>query len=100
LLSGGLFGLAAVFPPIYTGALMNGQGLAGLVVSISDILTLLSESPTNFCDSTSSTNSSATSTCGDFYVETSALAYFLIATIILASCIVAFFVLQNLSITQ
>ena len=26
ILSGGLFGLAAVFPPRYTGTLMNGQG--------------------------------------------------------------------------
>lgn len=33
ILSSGIFGLGAMFPPAYTAALMNGQGLAGLFVS-------------------------------------------------------------------
>ena len=35
LMSGGVFGLAGVFPPICTQALMSGQGLAGVIVSLS-----------------------------------------------------------------
>ena len=41
LLSGGVFGLGAGFPPEYTQAIMSGQGLAGTVVSISEIGTQL-----------------------------------------------------------
>ena len=34
LLQGGVFGLASRFPPKYTQALMGGQGIAGLTVSV------------------------------------------------------------------
>jgi len=34
LLQGGVYGLAGRFPPVYTQALMGGQGLAGLSVSV------------------------------------------------------------------
>ncbi|RKP20169.1 hypothetical protein ROZALSC1DRAFT_21635 [Rozella allomycis CSF55] len=41
ILQKGLFGLAGEFPPIYTQAIMNGQGIAGLVVTLSAIFTTL-----------------------------------------------------------
>jgi hypothetical protein len=87
-----------VFPPAYTGALMNGQGLAGLVVSLSDIITLLFSDGSKFCDLVEEDNE--TVTCQSFEVNYSAFAYFLLATVVLASCILLFFVLRNLSITQ
>ena len=43
-LSGALFAATAQFPGIYTSALMSGQGLAGAMVAIFNILTLLSAS--------------------------------------------------------
>ena len=94
ILSGGLFGLGAMFPPAYTGALMSGQGLAGLIVSLANVLTLLASSPTDEC------GDSDTTECSDFSVDYSALAYFIIATVILGFCGVAFFVLQNLNFTK
>ena len=44
LTSIGVFGLASMFPPIYTQAVMSGQGLAGAVVAISQMLTLIAGS--------------------------------------------------------
>jgi equilibrative nucleoside transporter 1/2/3 len=94
VLSGGLFGLGATFPPAYTGALMSGQGLAGLIVSVANVLTLLASSPVDDCKD--DTNAE----CIEFSVDFSALAYFIIATVILGFCGVAFLVLQNLDYTK
>jgi equilibrative nucleoside transporter 1/2/3 len=97
ILSGGLFGLAAIFPPHYTGAMMTGQSLAGLVVSVSDILTLVSgKMDPSFCASSSTESES----CAAYKTDFSSLAYFLIATFILASCAWAFFALQSMRITK
>ncbi len=40
-LQSGVFGVVSMFPPIYTQAVMSGQGLAGAIVAISQILTRL-----------------------------------------------------------
>ena len=45
LMSGGVFGLAGIFPQICTQALMSGQGLAGVIVSLSSIFTTLAVAP-------------------------------------------------------
>merc|ERR1711871_1240278 len=34
LLQAGIFGLAGRFPPVYTQAVMSGQGVAGMAVSV------------------------------------------------------------------
>jgi equilibrative nucleoside transporter 1/2/3 len=88
ILSGGLYGLAAMLPDNYTAALMNGSGLAGFVVSLSSILTLLAEKSSGFCDNTEETTV-------DCIKETSysALAYFIIATFILLTCASSIFYL-------
>eukprot|EP00981_Chlorochromonas_danica_P010864 scaffold3486_cov185-Ochromonas_danica.AAC.11 len=80
LLSGGLFSLGAMLPPAYTGALMNGQGLAGLIVSVSAILTSWAASAPDNC-----TDDNAEDDDGEcsYSLNVSALAYFLIATFIL-----------------
>jgi equilibrative nucleoside transporter 1/2/3 len=80
-----------MFPPVYTGAIMSGQGLAGLVVSLSSILTTAS-APTSvdYCD-----DAVVEDNCSS-KISYSALAYFTLATLILLSCIVAFILLRHL----
>jgi len=94
LLSGGLFGLGAMFPPVYTAALMNGQGLAGLIVAVSGMLTSLASAPIDDC------NDGADDSSCDQKIDYSALAYFIIATIILLSCILAYMALGQLHFTK
>ena len=86
VLSGGLFGLGAMFPPVYTAALMNGQGVAGLTVAVSSLLTSLG---TSAVDSCSDDNAGDDGDCPQT-LDYSALAYFIIATLILGTCIFAF----------
>ena len=94
-LSGGLFGLAAVFPPAYTAALMNGQGLAGLTVSIADVLTTVAQpQPPGYCDDDEIAGAEANECT--YVVNYSALSYFLIATLVLFSCIAIFYALRKL----
>lgn len=97
ILSGGLFGLGAVFPAHHTGALMGGQGVAGLGISISSLLTIwaTAENP-NFCDVLDDLTTD--SDCKDI-TDYSAFAYFSIATLALLSCIGAFLVLIKLPYT-
>ena len=95
ILSGGLFGLAAVMPPIYTGAVMNGQGLAGLTVSLASMFTIIATKPEDTC----SDDGGGSSDCS-YVVDYSALAYFLIATVALLTCVGVFEILCNLPFTQ
>lgn len=94
--SSGLFGLGAMFPPVYTGALMTGQGLAGLTVSISEILTLLAGPASDDCGDD---NNDGADECS-FSVDFSALAYFIIATFVLITCISAYLLICNLPFTM
>lgn len=96
ILSGGLFGLAAVMPPVYTGAVMNGQGLAGLTVSIASIVTILAADPVDNC----STGDADTGDTCAYDVDWSAFAYFSIATFALLTCVMVFEVLCALPFTH
>ena len=96
ILSGGLFGLGAMFPPAYTAALMTGQGVAGLTVAVSSMLTSLATTPVDEC---SDDNAGDDGDCVQS-VNYSALAYFIIATLILLSCIIAYLGLGNLEFTK
>jgi len=97
ILSGGLFSLGAMFPASYTGALMNGQGMAGLTVAMAALLTQLAYAPDDDCqDDGAATDDGACEQTIDY----SALAYFLIATIVLVSCFFAFYWLRNLTFTK
>jgi equilibrative nucleoside transporter 1/2/3 len=96
-LSGGLFSLGAMLPPAYTGAIMNGQGLAGLIVSVSALLTMLAATEIDTCDDDK--NGDDAEDCSQ-YVSYSALAYFLIATFVLLSCAMAYYWLQRMAFTR
>lgn len=95
ILSAGLFGLAAMFPPMYTGALMNGQGLAGLVVAVSSVVTIAAAAPIDYCDDDATDDGS----CPE-KLDYSALAYFIIATMILLSCISTYIWMARLPFTK
>jgi equilibrative nucleoside transporter 1/2/3 len=98
VLSGGLFGLGAIFPAHHTGALMGGQGVAGLGISISSLLTIwATPENANYCDVLDDLISD--SDCQDI-TDYSAFAYFSIATLALLSCIGAFLVLIKLPYTS
>jgi len=52
----GLFGLANYFPQMYTGAIMSGEAIAGVIVTVLRITTLLSGPPDpNFCTNSDTT---------------------------------------------
>jgi equilibrative nucleoside transporter 1/2/3 len=89
VLSGGLFGYGAVFPARYTGALMSGQGLGGLTVALASFFTILATKRVDYC------NDDDAEDC-EFIDDWSAFIFFLLATIILVSCIAAFWVLEAL----
>jgi equilibrative nucleoside transporter 1/2/3 len=93
VLSGGLFGYAAVFPPSYTGALMSGQGLGGVTVSLASLLTIAATKRVDYCSDDDE------GTC-DTTTDWSAFMFFTTATIILLSCIVAFWTLEALPFSK
>ena len=74
LVQGSLFGLGSLFPSSYMGAIMKGQAIGGVVAAIANIATLAASS-------------------GPL---TSALAYFIVAQVIMVACLLAFFVMQRL----
>jgi equilibrative nucleoside transporter 1/2/3 len=96
-LSGGLFSLGAMLPPAYTGAIMNGQGFAGLTVSVSALLTTLAAAPIDTCDDDDLNKDDDECVQSISY---SALAYFLIATLILLTCSMAYFYLKKMPFTR
>jgi len=99
-LSGGLFGLSAIFPQSYTAGLMAGQGLAGLMVSLSDVFTsLATKQPEDFCGDDDVEIATSVTDC-EYDINYSALAYFTIATFVLLSCAWLFYVLQKLPYTE
>lgn len=115
--------MTAMLPSLYTGSLMNGQALAGLAVSLASILTSLSEPPVDTCSDDSKGATSLMNTtllvlsCCDDYallplpalddskettqsISYSALSYFIIATLVLLTCIFTFLVLSRLEFTK
>lgn len=93
VLSGGLFGYAAVFPPKYTGALMSGQGLGGLTVALASFCTIWATKRVDYCSDDDSGD------C-EFTDDWSAFTFFMLATVILISCIAAFWVLEALPFSK
>ena len=98
VLSSGLFGLAAIFPTTYTGAVMYGQALAGLLISLASLFTTLAGNDKTVCNTTSVDNDEVV----DCLTSTnfSAMAYFLIATLVLVSCSLLFGILNKLEFTK
>ncbi len=101
-LNAGFFSLSGVFPPSYTGAMMSGQGLAGFSVALTGLLTQMAGPVQDgFCTSTDTTtdDTAAPAECVDDTTNWSAFSYFTISTVVLASCIVLFFILMKLPFT-
>jgi len=98
LMSGGVFGLAGMFPPNCTQALMSGQGLAGLIVSLTSILTTLGASADDGCDNDSVDDGEPD--CKRYVIDWAAFSYFVIACLILLGCIAGYIILDRLPITQ
>jgi equilibrative nucleoside transporter 1/2/3 len=92
-LTGALYGYGAVFPAKYTGALMSGQSLGGLTVSLASFLTIISHTAKDEC------GEEIDGTC-EYYIDYSALTFFILSTIILASAIVVFAVLESLPFSK
>ena len=96
LMSGGVFGLAGMFPPNCTQALMSGQGLAGLIVSLTSILTTLGASADDGC----SDGDDDSDSCKPYATDWAAFSYFTIACVVLLGCIGGYIILDRLPITQ
>ncbi len=99
MFSSGLFGLGAMLPKQYTGAIMSGQGLAGMVVSLSAMLTQYAGGDTTTCDNYDDNRNDDDSIC-EQTISFSALAYFLIATLVLISCIFSFSSIMRMKFTM
>lgn len=92
-LTGALYGYGAVFPAKYTGALMSGQSLGGLTVSLASFLTIVAHTGNDGCDDVDD------GTC-EYYIDYSALTFFILSTIILASAIAVFAILESLPFSK
>ncbi len=87
LLQLGIFGLAGRFPNVYMQAVMSGQGMAGIAVSLINIFTTVSEPTTK---SNLSFND----------IKESAFMYFLIATIVVVVTLLSFNLMSYLDFAQ
>lgn len=90
VLTGGAFGLAAQLPPIYTGAIMGGQGFAGITVALTALATAIA-SPDAVTGCIGSQPKAPYST-----VKWGAFAYFLVSVVVLVGCLVGYLVLVRL----
>ncbi|CAG8546456.1 23258_t:CDS:2 [Dentiscutata erythropus] len=79
-----IFGIVALFPPKYTQAVMSGQGLAGLAISLSQIFSALAVDQT----------SNRTPTGDDLTLST--FIYFLSAFAVIVFSLVSYFILIRL----
>jgi solute carrier family 29 (equilibrative nucleoside transporter), member 1/2/3 len=102
----GLFGLASAFPSSCTQAMMAGQGLAGLVVALASLLTIVSGPaaplPADCAAATELTDAAAAAAavCAPYVVDRSTAAYFAVATGTLAACAAAFVLLERLPFSK
>lgn len=84
ILQGGMFGLVGRLPPMYVQAVMGGQGLAGLVVSIVGLVTAFF-APTG-------------DVCKQEYTDLkpSAFVYFAVSCVMLLACVAGYLVWEKL----
>lgn len=82
IVQGSMYGLAGLFPPLYRQSIQNGNGVAGLVVSLLRVLTKASVP-----DDTRG-------------LRFSSLLYFVLSAVTMLACIVGYFVLVRLPFTK
>jgi len=107
-LNAGFFSLSGMFPQEYTGAMMSGQGLAGLTVGLTSVITQAAgPAAEGFCDvagtgtdDPATPEADAAPECADYNTNWSAFSYFTISTVVLGSCVVLFYVLMKLPFTK
>ena len=89
LIQAGIFGLAGRFPPVYTQAVMSGQGVAGVIVSVTSLISALSSS----CDGKPGDPSTAS-------VRPESFAYFLTSSVVVILTLLAFLALTGSDFAQ
>jgi hypothetical protein len=87
LIQSGIFGLSGRFPPVYTQAVMSGQGVAGMSVSIISLASILSTP----CGSATPNSHS---------IERASFSYFLASTIVIVATLLAFLALTRSDFAQ
>jgi hypothetical protein len=98
ILQGGIFGLVAKFPAVYTGALMNGQALAGLLASFVGILTTAVRSVPNSCAGPDATPTVVS--CEVFHDDYATMFFFALTALVMATCIMSLLRLLNMPIAE
>ena len=89
LIQAGIFGLAGRFPSVYTQAVMSGQGVAGMTVSIISLITALS------------TPCSGSSAAPSWHqIQPASFNYFLSSTIVILLTLIAFVLLTRSDFAQ
>eukprot|EP00808_Paulinella_micropora_P010850 g70479.t1 len=90
-LQGGIFGLVGHLPPLYTQAVMSGQGLSGVTVSLAALLSVWLKPQ----------QTSEEEGCVEYSkVDRSAFLYFLVADVVIVLCVAAHFALLRLPFVQ
>jgi hypothetical protein len=99
---GGIFGLSGCLPPEYTGAVMRGQGLGGVVVSLASILTIYLSPVQGYCSTHQRENREEEGGGGECAVSVDYSAFFFFATCcgVLLLCFGTFFALLVLPFTR
>lgn len=87
--------MATLFPPEFTQALLIGQSVAGLVVSLAASFTELA-SADDSCSSTSSSSTSTSETCSEYSTDWSTFVYFFIGVGVMLVCVAMYPVLEEL----
>ena len=94
---GGIFGLSGCLPPEYTGAVMCGQGMGGVVVSLVSISTIYLTPPKGYCITQESI--SGEGQC-EVFVDYSAKFFFATCCAVLVLCFLSFYALTLLPFTR
>lgn len=99
---GGLFGLSGCLPPKYTGALMSGQALGGIVVSICSLVTIAMGPAHDLCieENTGRDSRNDEHQVCTYDVDYSTFTFFSIAALVLLLCILSFIALLMLPFTM
>ena len=87
LIQSGIFGLAGRFPAVYTQAVMSGQGVAGMSVSIISLVSTLGTPCTG-------------ATPSDNEIEQASFSYFLVSTVVILMTLFAFLALTRSDFAQ
>jgi equilibrative nucleoside transporter 1/2/3 len=98
VLSGALYGLAGQFPQKNTQAIMAGQGLAGIIASMTSLVTVWAGSPQDLCDDDDAADDD--DSCDNYSIDYSSLTYFIVSSIVVVSCIGSYLYLRGMSITE